>query len=850
MFTRSAAAIGTAGAVGGLASGVLLPLAAGYAATESLDQTLITPYTSARTNANNLQRNFQNIYFGQDVGNKVTGKGLSYSYANKLGQEISHAGLNDMMFSRSDYSDIADLGSRAGLYDNVNASQIASRTKDLAAQVKLIVSVANNPDVRSAIEELAKLNLAGADITGGRTSQAASAYTRLGGFAAMAGTSIQKLMSTVGAQGQYLFQSNGMTPYLGQLAAANSYAGFAAAQRSGLITPDALARMGGVEGAAQGSLTAQVIGAQTPLAKMSAMNRFLGGAGGSAVSGRNQSVTNTLASFAGLVSRDPIEASGAMALYGSAAAGKDLDREGSLYLERQAKTYLRNIGQKGRGKNGDYTAEQLAAVMTGVMGIPEDAMRAYMHQRMAETDPGVYKKNIDAISGYEKEQTRQLMNQESLQTGVWGATKRGWKSLTHRVGRLGETLVSPLLGAVGYSGDKMTEFGDWFSNGPTTDGMKINDAERTFSSGANRELTNINFVNTDSISTPWFDKEGYGTSSSIETIKRINEAARKGDKDSIDFLNTKDKAKRREILDKLSQRPEILGEHASSLSSSGVGASTAIANRDLLEKTVDEAKRSSETLLVGSKERKDLAERVAASVGGKVSADDMTNAQMVKNEYNIGAAFELNKGLQDKSINPDNLLDIVKKDKRYEGILNAAGGDKATSKSVADAVNNLANKSLNEGTAQLGMRMFRAVQAPDKVDEENSTKLLKALSKESGGYMTTEKMKSGDRSQDQIQAQAQLLMDTNAQREKLTASYMEGGSTYETLKARSAALGNHMSSTDLFGASIDKFGKFVDKFGEAVDSKQPEKKQELKTIRDYNFQQPKNTAKTTSPGNG
>ena len=531
-------AMGTAGA---LLGGTVLPFMAGYAATQGVNHLIFDQYVNSRQNANNLHRNFSNVYMGDGGGDAITGKGLSYSQSAKIGTQISSLGNNDRMFSQSDYSQIFDMSSRAGLYDNVKSNGIVKRTKDIAEQIKMIVAISKDPSVQSAIEQLSSLNLAGASVAGGRSSVAAGAYQQLGGLAAQAGMSVQRVMSGVGAQGQYMYQANGMTPYLGQLAAANSLAGFSAAQRSGLMSSAALARSGGIEGAAQGSLTAQIMSAQTPYAMMGSYNRIIGGAGGNAVGGPNQSVVGTIGAFGANVSKDPLSAMGNMALYGQAMAGADMAVQGPAAAVNGAMSRLRSMGQKPGGSNGQYTPGQIAAIMQNE-GIPVSNIRDYMAEMHNMSDPSTANIRISALRGNAMEQARAVMNQQGSGGGAFDSLARG-------VSRAGGALmdnaasgfVNPVVRAAGAAGDVINKTADWWgfssikTNGPVGD------------ISADSVNTPTKLLNVQSIQDSRkkhrffgpFNNKGIGTDEGIGVLNNIDKLARLGNADAKNFIDAK-----------------------------------------------------------------------------------------------------------------------------------------------------------------------------------------------------------------------------------------------------------------------------------------------------------------------
>lgn len=713
----SAMASGMAG-IAGVASGVALPFVLGEAATRGLNTTFIDPYVNSRQNSDALQRNFSNVYLGGVDGNVVSGKGLSYKESARMGTDIMHQGLNDALFSREDYSNIADMGMRAGLFDNVKGSQITQRVKDIASQVKLVMAISNDPDFKNAVEELSKLNLAGADVKGGSTSVASNAYRQIGAMAAVGGTSVQKMMNTVGAQGQYLFQSNGMTPYLGQLAAANSYAGFSAAQRVGLLSPAVLSRMGGLDGATQASLTAQVIGAQTPLAMMSAYNRFIGGAGGNAVTGKNQSVTSTVAAFGASASRDPLEALGNMALYGRAAAGADLAQQGPQALENQMAAALKGLGQRGTSKDGRYSASQLAAMLKHYVGMTDDQATAFIMQRAGDQDKDTLDLKLSGLQGNEREQLRQTVNQGHLGGGIIDSTIRGVSRAGRSAGSyISKSLIDPVVETVGNFGDWTASATDKWNYGKSiADVDKIFDSEKT--AGQKTKLMDI-----DSAILPkegrgfwenvsnspvgrlitedtgrFFDATKLTTEESYGILRKINELAASGDKTAQSYINEKDPAKRRKSLDSLlKDSSSKLGEDASKLKlrgMEGLKASDVERNHAKFDLAYSGTGRVDSEMKVDNG-LEIMNSSLARDLGLAKSGTDDSASRLLT----VGAAGDLYSQYRKGDISKDELLEKIRSDKdgRF-GDLNTLIGKDSTADHAITTLEDITRKSMEEFT--------------------------------------------------------------------------------------------------------------------------------------------------------
>jgi len=425
----SIAGRGLAGSIGGLFGSFVIPQAIGLASAHAVDTAVFQPFIRARQTGEMTKDSFSGVTFGDGFGNSISGRGLSFGQSARIGASIDRDAIRDMTFSANQYHGIAGMGMRAGLFDDVSGgSGITGRVKDIASQIKMILAISKDPNVQTAIEELSKLRLGGASVSGGAHSVAAGAYSSIGMHASAAGASVQKLMGTVGSQGQYMFQMGGITPYLGQIAAASAYSGFASAQRVGIMPPDVLARMGGLEGATQSSLAAQLAGSSTPYNRMRLYNQFFGG-------GARNGVTNNVSAFGAATSGNPLEAYGNMTLFGGHMASAQAASEGMLTPEKQAVEYLRSIHRQPGA--GGFSAGEVAAVMQGTMGMTPDQVQAYMQLRASQTNGASLSQRLAGFRAQGKEQIMQALSQNNVSDTFFG-----------RIGRAVSSAYKGTVGAV------------------------------------------------------------------------------------------------------------------------------------------------------------------------------------------------------------------------------------------------------------------------------------------------------------------------------------------------------------------------------------------------------------------
>lgn len=420
------AVVGGAGMIGGLATSMAAPLAITAAGMNLVESTIIDPYEAAALTERNLRGNFANIYAGgPGQGNVVNGFGMSRSFAGDLSKRLTQSSIKDMTFDTYQMGELTDYASRSGMLDDSQLGQIEGKMKTIAKQVKMMMRVANEPDFKTAMEMLAELKVAGvSERVAGRV------MANIGGSSAIAGISAQKMMNTVGAQGQYLYQANGLTPYIGQVNAAQSYGAFSSAFRMGLIDSSTMAKFGGLEGITQLSMTGQLNAAQTPYNQIMMMNKYLLG-------GSKGNIVGNLTKMGENVSRNPMAAAGAMELYGHDMMSRQLMEEGSAAWLPQLKQLAQDL-PGATNKDGSVDVETAYLLLTKRMGVPEMEAKAMLKEMYAYHDPAVTGQMTGALQGNLKRDTMKAMEQEGLGMGflspITHAPRTGWKNIKSSYG--------------------------------------------------------------------------------------------------------------------------------------------------------------------------------------------------------------------------------------------------------------------------------------------------------------------------------------------------------------------------------------------------------------------------------
>lgn len=423
MAFRTAVAEGT-GIVAGAATALVLPAVIGLAAAAGFSRAAVDPYVAFSRTASDFRRNFANVNVagGGPGGNVLSGQGMSFGMSSSIAKDINRAGIHDFTFSEGQFSQISDYSARGGLLDDASIGQISKRVKNIANQVKMVMRIANEPDIKAAIEMLSKLNVAGASTSSGEAGRALGA---IGANSAIAGISTQRMMNTVGTTGQYLFQANGMTPYMGQIAASNNMATFASAYRQGVISPSLMATMGGLEGATQSSLTAQVNGSQTMYNRIVMANKYMGGFNGTGV-------TNNMNAFGSNFSRNPVGAYGEMMMNSGLMASRQFADRGELGLQDQIMDLAKSIPGMTK-KNGRIDAANAYTLMTGQMGLSHDQAFSYIQQMTAAQDPRVQRQMLSGNNANTINQMTQLATQQGLGYGSLTPVIRGARSIGQNI---------------------------------------------------------------------------------------------------------------------------------------------------------------------------------------------------------------------------------------------------------------------------------------------------------------------------------------------------------------------------------------------------------------------------------
>lgn len=584
---RGAGVTGTAAAtmgiragatLAGAAFGLGLPMLATEAAVGAVDKAVFDPYVAQRNMGMNLRENFRGISFGDGNGSLVNGGGLSRRSAARIAKQVSQSGAMDMTFTQEETSTLADYASRSGLMDNMNPNQMSSRFEGLLKQVKLVMAVANTSDFKETIEIMSKMQMGGVN-----GAQLSGVMGKLSGYAGAGGQSFQKLFNTVGTAGQYLFAGQGLTPYVGQESAFASSASMSAAFRSGLISPAMMARMGGMEGASQSAMAAQIASYRTPYATFQAHNAYMG-------KGDSGDVVGNVARFGGDMAANSLRNSGRFALMESALTSRHIQDRG--VLGEQDRIYqIAKTMPNGIGPDGKVDAGVAYGIMVQTMGMTPEMARAKIAQFHSHNDPGTVKQMLAGTQTASVDALMKYNQQEGLNKGILTSPYNAIKRSMMGVQKAAAGAVGNVLETVGGVGDDIEKF---MVEGLM--GINPNDSRAQL-----LDETGVNQANIDirKLGGPGLVHENLAAneySDQLKDLKKINAMAKDRNGDAMQFLNTKATARERaNALYKLTGKNGIKGDYTDAGQADVLMG--LVGKMGVTEGTGDEARSNKDTLL-------------------------------------------------------------------------------------------------------------------------------------------------------------------------------------------------------------------------------------------------------------
>lgn len=346
---------GLAGALGG---SIALPASAVAVA----DQAYKHYYTQRHTAQQMLSVNgIEN--FGAGTGNLVTGQGLSRLEAAKLAKSLDVAGSKDWLLDGQQYSQIGDTLMQSGAMDNVTLDRMKNKLEQGISTVKMFTTLMGTKSFKDAAELLAQFKTGGASM-----SDALKSAAGINAAATYGGVTSEYLMSTVGAQAQYMFSSAGLTPYIGANVAANQYASYRNAYRQGMLSPAFVAQMGGLGGMTQSYMAGNMSLAQTPIMDIIGALLSKGGMPGG-------NLVSNLGQFGQMASKNPLQTIGDMALGRSSYESEMLKHPEAMLAAFSSQ--IKSLNLPGTIKDGRLTASSFAAIAQA-SGIPIDQVKSLL----------------------------------------------------------------------------------------------------------------------------------------------------------------------------------------------------------------------------------------------------------------------------------------------------------------------------------------------------------------------------------------------------------------------------------------------------------------------------------------
>ena len=364
-FGEGAVAAGatTGGFVGSVVGGMALEAGA-LNATVSLLKQPFQGYGRSRNYQNYIGQSVAGVSFTGTQGLADTGKGLGLQSSARIGAQIIQTGQSDMFLTQKMAGEIGKSSFSLGLMDNVgNPQQIQQKLKAIFGTVKTFAEVLNLPSTQETMKLIANLNLAGASIRGGVASSFARNVANLG---AIGGVSASELYNTVGQQGNYLAQSQGLTPYIGGIAEMTAAAGAKSAYRAGVLSPSLYAALGGATGIAQSTLSGNVAAVSSPFSSMYGAAQYTFGGG------RQGNIAQMAGTLSANLARNPLGALGMMNYNANMVKSRML-KDPNAAIDQAAK-YLNQL-PPGMVKNSDgsYKTGAMMIALQNLGVDPNDA---------------------------------------------------------------------------------------------------------------------------------------------------------------------------------------------------------------------------------------------------------------------------------------------------------------------------------------------------------------------------------------------------------------------------------------------------------------------------------------------
>lgn len=267
---RMGGRFGTAGRIAGGIAGGLLGFGPGGALAEQGAASALQPAIERRAfglQMQNISRNF--VVSGADLAEG--GRGLTMQAGiqttNAMRRAVDRG--ETAGFNMRDMMGITSMAGDMGMMDMAqNSEQIVSQAKNVARGLSAFMRLANEPDVRRAMQQMSQMRAMGLTVP-----ETTAAMQNAQQFARMAGTTVASLGQSAGMPGAMTFQRLGMTAGLGMQVGMGAGAMARQAVAGGAFTPGQLAMAGGVSGVGQQLTEAAGAGLGVTFPMMAALER-------------------------------------------------------------------------------------------------------------------------------------------------------------------------------------------------------------------------------------------------------------------------------------------------------------------------------------------------------------------------------------------------------------------------------------------------------------------------------------------------------------------------------------------------------------------------------------------------
>lgn len=393
------------GAAGGFMAGAMLPMAAATMASGAMSSTFVDPYVEARRGASNWRDRLGDTFVAGQGANASGAYGISNQRAVGLSRAITEAGARDYTFNAEDFNAIADYGMSSGMFNNIgnmDVNRITEGVKAMADNVKTIMTLANTDSVKEAIDYMGRMRGAGVE----NISQMGTVMRMISSASAASGVSVDQLMNTVGNQGQMIASQYGVAPILGQTQAADIFAGFSSARRSGLISAGQVAALGGMEGMTQNVMQGGMRMMSSPMGQMMMMGGVNPGS----------SVVGTTAAFGAQFSADPYGTMGRQFMNQGANMSEFIAQDGMVNGP------LKMLQGLARAAGMDPSKIENLATVAQQNGYSSQEFQSLVLAYQAEQDPTNRTNRALAAEASGRRETANTRQREGIgMAGFWGA---------------------------------------------------------------------------------------------------------------------------------------------------------------------------------------------------------------------------------------------------------------------------------------------------------------------------------------------------------------------------------------------------------------------------------------------